>query len=62
MHYFWSIIWSFLLAQMLVFVVGNMSGVPYTLSNGLIAGVFMSVLVLLIGAATSDSEVADTEH
>ncbi|NGP44558.1 DUF2929 family protein [Bacillaceae bacterium SIJ1] len=60
MAYLWAIVWSFLLAQMTVFVVGSMQGDAYTLERGITAGIFFAVVVLIITAFIPLSE--NREH
>ena len=49
-----TIFWTFLLAQMLGYVVGSMNGVPFSFSMGLILTAVFSVLVFILSAIIPD--------
>ncbi|WP_193224590.1 YjzD family protein [Bacillus sp. B1-b2] len=49
-----TIFWTFVLSQMLVYVVGSMNGVPFSFTMGLILTVVFSLLVFLISAIIPD--------
>ena len=49
-----TIFWTFLLSQMLVYVVGSMNGVPYSFSMGVILTAVFSVLVFILSAIIPD--------
>ncbi|WP_312095537.1 YjzD family protein [Niallia sp.] len=49
-----TIFWTFLLSQMLVYVVGSMNGVPFNFSMGLILTAVFSVLVFILSALIPD--------
>ncbi|WP_249878974.1 YjzD family protein [Niallia circulans] len=49
-----TIFWTFLLAQMLVYVVGSMNGIPFNFSMGLILTAVFSVLVFILSAIIPD--------
>jgi len=54
LRYIMTIFWTFLLAQMLVYVVGSMNGVPFSFSMGLILTAVFSVIVFILSAIIPD--------
>ncbi|GKU81775.1 YjzD family protein [Niallia sp. NCCP-28] len=50
MRYLFTFIWSFLLAQMLTYVVSSMNGSSFSLSTGFILSIIFTVLVFVLGA------------
>lgn len=48
MKYFWTFFWTFLLAQMVTYVAGSMSGGAYNFESGLILAIGMTVFIFLI--------------
>jgi uncharacterized membrane protein len=48
MKYLWTFFWTFLLAQMMTFVVGSIKSTPYSFETGLKLAVGMTVLLLII--------------
>ena len=56
MRYIWTIIWSFLLTNMMYYVVGNMSGAGYDFNNATTISLFVSVLVFILGDGIIGSE------
>lgn len=51
MRYIWTIFWSFLLSQMLVYVVSSMNGAPFNFNTGVILTVAFSVIIFILGDA-----------
>ena len=50
MKYFWTFFWTFLLAQMMTYVVGSMNKYQYNFDTGLKLAIGMTILILLIPA------------
>ncbi|PKG25522.1 YjzD family protein [Niallia nealsonii] len=50
MRYLFTFIWSFLLAQMLTYVVSSMNGNSFSLGTGFILSIIFTVLVFVLGA------------
>ncbi|MBM7653703.1 YjzD family protein [Neobacillus cucumis] len=49
MRIFWTFFWSFLLVQMLTYVVSSMTeGAVYNFAQGSIAAVVVTVLILIV--------------
>lgn len=57
MRYVWSIIWGFLLVQMLTYVVGSMLGTGYDFKMGTILTVVLVVMVYAISALIPNEPV-----
>lgn len=57
MRYVWSIIWGFLLVQMLTYVVGSMLGTGYDFKLGTILTVVLVVMVYAISAVIPNDPV-----
>ena len=47
MRYLWTLIWTFLLVQMLVYVGGSMLGVGYSLDTGIVLTVAVTILIYI---------------
>jgi hypothetical protein len=50
MRYFWTLLWTFLLVQMLNYVAGAMIGVPLDLQTGSIIAVIATIIILAFPA------------
>lgn len=50
MRYLFTFIWSFLLAQMLTYVVSSMNGSSFNLGTGFILSIIFTLLVFVMGA------------
>lgn len=50
MRYFWAIFWTFLLMQMLTYVVGSMIGVAFDVTTGTILAVVSVIVIFAISA------------
>lgn len=57
MRYVWSIIWGFLLVQMLTYVVGSMLGTGFDFKMGTILTVILVVMVYAISAVIPNDPV-----
>ena len=51
MRFFWTLFWSFLLSQMLVYVISSMQGSSYDFNTGIIIAIAMSIAVFILGGA-----------
>jgi uncharacterized membrane protein len=56
MRYFWTFLWSFLLSNMLVYVVSNMEGSHFDLMQSTILAVVFTVIISIMGSATAGEE------
>lgn len=50
MRYFWTLLWTFLLVQMLNYVAGAMIGVSLDLQTGSIIAVVATIIILALPA------------
>ncbi|ASV66244.1 YjzD family protein [Cytobacillus kochii] len=50
MQYIWTFIWTFLLMNMVTYVVSNMNGVSYDLQTATILSVVVSILLYILAA------------
>ncbi|MEH7302285.1 YjzD family protein [Neobacillus drentensis] len=57
MQYFWTFFWSFLLVQMLTYVISSMSGVSYDFVSGSIAAVVVTILIFIVSAVIPNEPV-----
>ncbi|HEY2420241.1 MAG TPA: YjzD family protein [Neobacillus sp.] len=48
MRFFWTFFWSFLLVQMLTYVVSSMSGVNFDFKSAAIISVGVSLLIFVV--------------
>ncbi|MBV7508533.1 YjzD family protein [Bacillus sp. sid0103] len=59
MRFFWTLFWSFLLVQMLTYVVSSMtSGAEYDFVTGTIAAVGVTILIYVITALIPNEPVS----
>jgi small-conductance mechanosensitive channel len=59
MRYIMTFIWSFLLSSMVTYVIGNMSGTPFEITNALVIAVVFTVVVIILGdGLLKDDELA----
>jgi hypothetical protein len=56
MRYFWTFFWTFLLIQMVLYVVSSMQGGTYSFAQGSIIAVTFSVLIFVLGDALVPKE------
>ncbi|MCM3595253.1 MULTISPECIES: YjzD family protein [Bacillaceae] len=54
MRYFWTFFWTFLLMQMMAYVVSSMTGVAYNFVTASILAVVATVLILILGEVVPD--------
>lgn len=59
MRFIMAFIWSFCLVTLLNYVVGSIANVPFDLTPGIIMSLFVAVLVIVLGEAIPNKEVAD---
>lgn len=57
MRIFWTFFWTFLLVNMLTYVVSSMIGVAYHFATGTTLAVIATVLILLIAQLIPDNPV-----
>ncbi|MCP8968293.1 YjzD family protein [Ectobacillus ponti] len=62
MRFVWAFIWSFLLVQMISYVIGAMTGNEYNFANASIMSVVFAVLVIAIGSLIPNDPVPHHEH
>lgn len=62
MRYFWTLFWTFLLVQMLSYVVTSMIGVEFHFETGAIIGVIATVLIFVIGAVLPNEPSGHETH
>lgn len=61
MKYIWTLIWSFFLSEMVSYVGGAMTGVPFSFNDGLILTGIFFVITLLVTTVIPDEPVAHHE-
>ena len=59
MRYLWTLIWTFLLVQMLVYVGGSMLGVGYSLDTGIVLTVAVTILIYIVPFILPDGPVEE---
>lgn len=57
MRYFWTVLWTFLLVQMLTYVVSSMNGAKFDFNTGSIVAVVVCVLIFIISAIIPNEPV-----
>ncbi|TRZ35791.1 DUF2929 family protein [Niallia circulans] len=63
MRYIITIFWTFLLAQMLTYVISSMNGTTYSFSTGVVlAAVFSIVIFLLAAVLPNDASHEEGSH
>ncbi|PLS15479.1 DUF2929 domain-containing protein [Bacillus sp. M6-12] len=62
MKYFWTAFWTFLLVQMLTYVVGSMIGVDFNFKTGTILSVVTTILIFIIPAIIPNDPVHKGSH
>jgi hypothetical protein len=62
MRYFWTLFWTFLLVQMLNYVVSSMTGVTYDFMTGNILAVIVTVLIFVVSAIIPNDPVEQHHH
>jgi hypothetical protein len=51
MRYIWTIIWAFLLTQMLFYVVSNMTSTDYSMGSASVISLIISAIIFVLGDA-----------
>ena len=59
MRYFWTLLWTFLLVQMLNYVVSSMNGTTYDFNTGTILAVIVTVLIFVVSLIIPNDPVED---
>ncbi|MBB6443537.1 YjzD family protein [Bacillus benzoevorans] len=59
MRFFWALFWTFLLAAMLTYVVGSMSGIAFNLTTAGILTVVAVIVILLISVVLPEDSKSD---
>lgn len=59
MKFILAFIWSFGLITLLNYVVGSIANVPFDLQAGVVISLVVAVLVIVLGEAIPNEEVAD---
>lgn len=54
-----AFLWSFMLVALLNYVVGSIANIPFNLQAGVGVSLVAAVLVILLGEAIPNEEVAD---
>ncbi|ANB58369.1 hypothetical protein GFC29_3620 [Anoxybacillus sp. B7M1] len=62
MRFFWTLFWTFLLAQMATYVISSMQGSSYQFSTGAFLGVAMTIFVIIIGSLLPNDPVGHHDH
>ena len=62
MRYLVTFFWSFLLMQMITYVVSSMAGAGYSFTTGVIISVIVSLLVFVLTAILPNEEPAESHH
>ncbi|KAB2337196.1 YjzD family protein [Cytobacillus depressus] len=48
MRFFWTLFWTFLLVQMLTYVVSSMIGIAFDFKTGSILGVAATIVIFIV--------------
>ncbi|MBM7659776.1 hypothetical protein JOC85_000543 [Bacillus mesophilus] len=62
MRYVWTFFWSFLLIQMVLYVVNSMQGGTYDFAQGTVIAVVFSILIFILGDALVPKENTQKHH
>ena len=62
MRFLVTFFWSFLLMQMITYVVSSMAGAGYSFTTGVIISVIVSLLVFVLTTVLPNEEPAETHH
>nr|WP_295975682.1 YjzD family protein [uncultured Bacillus sp.] len=62
MRYFWSLFWTFLLMQMLTYVISSMSGITFDIKVGTILTVVATIIIYAISAIIPNEPNRDEAH
>ena len=62
MRFLVTFFWSFLLMQMITYVVSSMAGAGYSFTTGVIISVIVSLLVFVLTAILPNEEPAENHH
>ncbi|MCM2533704.1 YjzD family protein [Neobacillus pocheonensis] len=57
MRYFWTFFWSFLLVEMLTYVVSSMIGSAFDFKTGALLSVVVTILVFIVSALIPNEPV-----
>ncbi|MDQ0198168.1 YjzD family protein [Neobacillus ginsengisoli] len=57
MRYFWTFFWSFLLVEMLTYVVSSMIGTAFDFKTGAILSVVVTILVFIVSTLIPNEPV-----
>lgn len=57
MRFFWAFFWSFLLVQMLTYVVSSMNGVAFDFTLGSLLAVGVTVLIFVVSSLIPNEPV-----
>jgi hypothetical protein len=57
MSYFWTLFWTFLLVQMLNYVVSSMTGATFDFVTGSILAIIVTVLLFVVSAIIPNDPV-----
>lgn len=57
MRFFWTFFWSFLLVEMLTYVVSSMLGVAFDLKTGAILAVCVTILIFVVSSIIPNEPV-----
>jgi len=61
-RFFWTLFWSFLLVQMLTYVVSSMSGAEFNLKSGAILSIGVTLLIFLATAVIPNEPKPTGKH
>ncbi len=59
MRFIMAFLWSFMLVALLNYVVGSIANIPFNLQAGVGVSLVAAVLIILLGEAIPNEEVAD---
>ncbi|MHC0036710.1 YjzD family protein [Pseudoneobacillus sp. C159] len=62
MRYFWTLFWTFLLVQMMNYVVTSMTGTTYDFMTGNILAVIVTVLIFIVSTVIPNDPVEQHHH
>ncbi|WP_102028030.1 YjzD family protein [Salirhabdus sp. Marseille-P4669] len=58
MRYIFTLFWSLLISSMVVYVIGNMSGTPFNITNAVVLAVVFTFVVIVLGDGLLKDEEA----
>ncbi|NSL51478.1 YjzD family protein [Calidifontibacillus erzurumensis] len=62
MRILWTVFWTFLLSQMLVYVVSSMTGSTYDFMQGVFLTAVFSIIIIFLGEAGVPNEPHESHH